>query len=140
MAIGLLLLHSGCASRGLDRLNSVPESKADMWLPVQRPAAEVDEVIPLAAKEMGLLVKSPAQGDAPWVLFRRAHMNNGRLYFRVEVEEIPGEPQWSKVAIYSAYLGGGTLLQSSETLSRPGELGYRIVTLALTKQPSVSTP
>lgn len=107
-----------------------------MWLPIERPPALVHTIIPEAAAEMGLRIKTAAEDDTPWILRRGMRMNYGVLYFRVDVDAIPGQPQWSKVAIYATSLGTwGGLLENGETMSKPGELAYRIVTLALTRQP-----
>ncbi len=93
----------------------------------------VHATVGAAAAEMGLEVDIASTGKDPWILHRGRRLDYGPIYFRVDVDDIAGEPNRAAIAVYSAATGQG-VIDNAEMMAKPGELAFRIATLALTGQ------
>jgi len=128
--LGIGLLGCGSFSRSAEDVSNLPRSAAKIWIPVERAPAKVHATVPIAAAEMGLSVEVPSKDGQPWILHRGPRLEYGAIFFRVDVDPVPGQPDRSGLAVYAA--SGGILINDTgETISKPSELAFRIATLAL---------
>jgi hypothetical protein len=65
-----------------------------------------------------------------FVLYRGMRLDTGGVYFRVDIQPLPDNPGMSGVGVIAVPLST-KVGETHETLSKPSELAYRIVTLAL---------
>ena len=122
---------AGCGfSRSAADVSGLPRSAAKIWIPVECAPATVHATVPTAAAEMGLSVEVASKNGEPWILHRGPRLEYGAIYFRVDVDPVPGQPDRSGLAVYAAS-GGSLINDTGETISKPHELALRIATLAL---------
>lgn len=129
------LAQAGCGAiyYDYDELAALPRSEweSPCRIPIERGTAKVNAAVPRAAKEMELSVEVAPGGDGgTWILARGGRGNYPPIAFRVDVDAVDGHTDRSRIHV-AGRIQGRSAASNGETLVKPGELAFRIVTLSL---------
>ncbi|HMG57295.1 MAG TPA: hypothetical protein VK601_27535 [Kofleriaceae bacterium] len=126
----LALVVGGCfpARSGSSVLNQ-PSPAWQIDIPVERQVEQVTRVVAAAGAEMELSVdETPTADRSSWLLSRGPRLETGGLYYRVDLARTA--TAGTRVRVWSIPKSP-RVEATHETIAKPGELAFRIVTLAL---------
>jgi hypothetical protein len=124
----LALAAAGCGfTRGAEDVKTMPAAAVKFAIAAPCSAAAAQGAVEAAAREMELDVEAASQGPGePWVLRRGPRLNDGPLFYRVDVTGAANPQETSVIRVYS--VPASTLItDTQETLAKPQVLAMRIV-------------
>ena len=124
----LAVAATGCGlTRGAEDVKALPASEAKFAIAAPCSAAAAQGAVEEAGREMELDVEEASQRPGePWVLRRGPRLNDGPLFYRVDVTADADRQDAAVIRVY-AVPSSRLFSNTHETIAKPPSLAMRIV-------------